>query len=275
MVAGIAHEINNPVGFVYGNIGPAGEYIQDLLQLVNLYQQQYPEPTPPIRDYIDEIDLEFLVEDLPNLLASMKMGAERIRDIVLSLRTFSRLDEAKAKRVNLHEGLDATLLILQHRLKERPDRKGIAVVKKYGNLPHIECYPGQLNQVFMNILANAIDALESSGIGCDTQKTSTPHSSPQIQICTEVVEETTSVPHSQSVVIRIIDNGPGMTERVRQRLFDPFFTTKPIGQGTGLGLSISYQIVVGAHNGQLQCISAPQEGTEFVIQIPVVQSGWE
>ncbi len=275
MVAGIAHEINNPVGFVYSNINPAGEYIQELLQLVNLYQQHYPEPTPPIRNYIEEIDLEFLVEDLPNLLASMKMGAERVRDIVLSLRTFSRLDKAKAKRVNLHEGLDATLLILQHRLKEKPNRRAIAIIKKYGTLPPIECYPGQLNQVFMNILVNAIDALESAESSSNTRETSISPPPPQIQICTEVIGETTAALNNQSVAVRIIDNGTGMTERVRQQLFDPFFTTKPVGQGTGLGLSISYQIVVGAHNGQLKCISAPGKGTEFVIEIPVVQSNWQ
>jgi signal transduction histidine kinase len=274
MVAGIAHEINNPVSFVYGNIPPAREYIQDLLELLNLYQQYYPVPVPAIQEYIAAIDLDFLINDLPKLLASMKVGAERIRDIVGSLRTFSRLDEAEMKRVNIHEGLDTTLLILQHRLKEKPERPAIQVIKKYGTLPPVECYPGQLNQVFMNILANAIDALESKRVSSELVETEklTPDASPCIQIYTEVVESSEFAQGSKSVLIRIIDNGPGMTERVRLLLFDPFFTTKPVGQGTGLGLSISYQIIVAKHGGQLRCVSAPGQGTEFIIQIPILQS---
>jgi len=273
MVAGIAHEINNPVSFVYGNIPPAREYIEDLLELLNLYQQYYPVPVPAIQEYIAAIDLDFLINDLPKLLASMKVGAERIRDIVGSLRTFSRLDEAEMKRVNIHEGLDTTLLILQHRLKEKPERPAIQVIKKYGTLPPIECYPGQLNQVFMNILANAIDALESKRVSSELVETEklTPDASPCIQIYTEVVESSEFAQGSKSVLIRIIDNGPGMTERVRLLLFDPFFTTKPVGQGTGLGLSISYQIIVAKHGGQLRCVSAPGQGTEFIIQIPILQ----
>ena len=273
MVAGIAHEINNPVSFVYGNIPPAREYIEDLLELLNLYQQYYPVPVPAIQEYIAAIDLDFLINDLPKLLASMKVGAERIRDIVGSLRTFSRLDEAEMKRVNIHEGLDTTLLILQHRLKEKPERPAIQVIKKYGTLPPVECYPGQLNQVFMNILANAIDALESKRVSSELVETEklTPDASPCIQIYTEVVESSEFAQGSKSVLIRIIDNGPGMTERVRLLLFDPFFTTKPVGQGTGLGLSISYQIIVAKHGGQLRCVSAPGQGTEFIIQIPILQ----
>jgi signal transduction histidine kinase len=275
MVAGIAHEINNPVCFVYGNLAPAGEYIQELLEVVNLYRQHYPVPVPAIQDYTDAIDLDFVVEDLPHLLESMKVGAERIRDIVATLRTFSRLDEAQMKEVNIHEGLDSTLLILQHRLKEKPGRKAVEVIKKYGNLPLVECYSGQLNQVFTNILANAIDALEpervsSEQVEVESEKL-TPHPSPRIEIYTEVVEGSESTEDSKSVVIRIKDNGAGMTERVQLLLFDPFFTTKPVGQGTGLGLSISYQIVVAEHGGQLRCVSAPREGTEFIIQIPIVQ----
>ncbi|HEY9708318.1 MAG TPA: ATP-binding protein [Oculatellaceae cyanobacterium] len=273
MVAGIAHEINNPVGFVYGNLTPAREYIQDLLEVIHLYRQHYPVPAPAIQEYIDDIDLDFLVEDLPQLLESMKVGAERIRDIVATLRTFSRLDQAKMKPVNIHEGLDTTLQILQHRLKKKPGHQEIEVIKKYGNLPLVECYAGQLNQVFMNILANAIDALESQRVsseevGCEQL---TPQPSPCIQICTEVADTSVSTEDSKSVIIRITDNGPGMTERVKHLLFDPFFTTKPVGQGTGLGLSISYQIVVAEHGGQLQCESAPGQGTEFMIQIPIVQ----
>jgi PAS domain S-box-containing protein len=268
MVAGIAHEINNPVCFVYGNLTPAGEYIEELLEVINLYRQHYPIPVPEIQDYIETVDLDFLMEDLPELLASMKVGAERIRDIVATLRTFSRLDQAEMKRVNLHEGLDSTLVILQHRLKGKLGLPAIEVIKKYGSLPVVECYAGQINQVFMNILANAIDALESKRL---TNEPLTAPFSPCIEICTEVVDTSEVTEDSMSVVIRIKDNGSGMTERVKHMLFDPFFTTKPVGQGTGLGLSISYQIVVAEHGGQLECVSAPGQGTEFIIQIPVVQ----
>lgn len=273
MVAGIAHEINNPVSFVYGNITPASEYIEHLLELVNLYRQHYPKPVPVIEEYAQTIDLDFLIEDLPKLLESMKVGAERIRDIVASLRTFSRIDQTEMTRVNIHEGLDTTLQILQHRLKEKPRRPSIDIIKKYGAIPPVECYSGQLNQVFMNILANAIDALESMRVSSEQVESELfkTHLSPQIQICTELLEARESTLGSPSVVIRIIDNGPGMTERVRLLLFDPFFTTKPVGQGTGLGLSISYQIIVAKHGGQLRCISAPGKGTEFIIEIPIRQ----
>ena len=274
MVAGIAHEINNPVCFVYGNLAPAGEYIEELLELINLYRQHYPVPVPAIQEYAEEIDLDFLVEDLPDLLVSMKVGAERIRDIVTTLRTFSRTEQAEMKQVNIHEGLDTTLQILQHRLKEKPGRPAIEVIKNYGTLPLIECYGGQLNQVFMNILANAIDALESQRVSSEQlgSEMLTSQPSPRIQICTEVVGSSELTEDSKRVIIRIRDNGPGMTERVKHMLFDPFFTTKPVGQGTGLGLSISYQIVVAGHGGQLECVSVSGQGTEFIIQIPIVQS---
>jgi signal transduction histidine kinase len=203
----------------------------------------------------------------------MKVGAERIRDIVVTLRTFSRVDELEMQRVNLHEGIDSTLLILQHRLKEKPGHPGIKVIKNYGILPPVECYAGQLNQVFMNILANAIDALEFKRVSSEQVESETwsTHPSPRIEICTELVDSSESTQDSKSVVIRIIDNGSGMTERVRLLLFDPFFTTKPVGQGTGLGLSISYQIVVAKHGGKLRCVSAPGQGTEFIIELPVLQ----
>jgi signal transduction histidine kinase len=273
MVAGIAHEINNPVSFVYGNIAPASEYIQELLELISLYRQHYPNPIPAIQEYTETIELDFIVEDLLNLLTSMKVGAERIRDIVVTLRTFSRVDELEMQRVNLHEGIDSTLLILQHRLKEKPGHPGIKVIKNYGILPPVECYAGQLNQVFMNILANAIDALEFKRVSSEQVESETwsAHPSPRIEICTELVDSSESTQDSKSVVIRIIDNGSGMTERVRLLLFDPFFTTKPVGQGTGLGLSISYQIVVAKHGGKLRCVSAPGQGTEFIIELPVLQ----
>ncbi|HEY9666814.1 MAG TPA: GAF domain-containing protein, partial [Coleofasciculaceae cyanobacterium] len=217
MVAGIAHEINNPVSFVCGNLAPAEDYFNQLLELINLYRQHYPNPVPEIQEYTDEMDLEFVMDDLPNLLDSMTVGAERIRDIVMSLRTFSRLDEAEMKRVNIHEGLETTLLILQHRLKEKPGRPAIEVIKNYGILPPVECYSGQLNQVFMNILVNAIDALESKRISSeqvDSEKL-VVQPSPRIKIYTELANTDELNSDSQSVIIRIIDNGPGMTDRVR------------------------------------------------------------
>ncbi len=221
MVAGVAHEINNPVNFIYGNLEYANNYVQDLLSLVHLYQQHYPNPDQAILNQIAEIELDFLTEDLPKVMCSMKLGAERICAIVLSLRNFSRLDEAEIKYVNIHSGIDSTLLILNSQLKQ-----GIEVVQYYGNLPLVECYPAQLNQVFMNILTNAIDALQ----------TQPKRPSKQIVIQTSMVE------HNQ-VKVKIRDNGPGIPEQIIGKLFDPFFTTKPVGKGTGLGLSISYQII--------------------------------
>ncbi len=276
MVAGVAHEINNPVSFIHGNLPYATEYVQGLLRLVQLYQQQYPHPGEAIQMQAEAIDLNFLLDDLPKLMASMHLGAERIRQIVLSLRSFSRLDEAEMKPVDLHEGIDSTLLILQNRLRPQggsrkrgtvAEHPGILVIKEYGDLPRVDCYAGQLNQVFMNILSNAIDALEedSGGRVQDASPEDSPESSPQIRIRTEVI-------NSDWVGIRIADNGPGMTESVRQKLFDPFFTTKPVGKGTGLGLSISYKIVVEKHGGRLNCVSVPGQGTEFIIEIPIRQA---
>ncbi|HEY9751195.1 MAG TPA: PAS domain S-box protein [Allocoleopsis sp.] len=256
LVAGVAHEINNPVSFIYGNVKYADEYIQTVLHLLTLYQQQCPHPSGELEAALAGIDLNFLIADLQKLLQSMKVGAERIREIVLSLRNFSRLDEAEMKAVNIHEGLDNTLLILKNRFKANANQPEITVLRDYGELPLVECYAGQLNQVFMNILSNAIDALETT---CQKQ---THQCQPgTIHICT-------TVQPNNWVVIRIADNGPGMSEAVQRRLFDPFFTTKPVGQGVGLGLSISYQIVVEKHGGYLKCHSIPGQGTEFVIEIP-------
>ena len=256
IVAGVAHEINNPVSFIYGNLKYANRYARDLLELLQVYQQQYPDPGPEIEAIAEDIELDFLVEDLPNLMKSMKSGAERIRQIVLSLRNFSRLDESEFKSADIHEGLESTLLILQHRLNETTENPKIQVIKEYGDLPQVSCYPGELNQVFVNILSNAIDALEES-----SSEKSGQSKDRTILIRTERREE--------KVAIRIADNGPGIPEELQQRLFDPFFTTKPVGKGTGLGLSISYQIVVEKHGGQLTCISTPDLGTEFVIAIPL------
>ena len=257
LVAGVAHEINNPVGFIYGNLSPATEYVSDLLNLIEMYQEHYPEPVEEIEEELEAIELDFLVEDLQKLLNSMKVGAERIRDIVLSLRNFSRLDESDMKPVDIHEGIDSTLLILHTRIKEKSETRGIEIVKEYGKLPQVACYASQLNQVFMNIIVNAIDALQNN-----RDKEHKVNESPTLTIRTETTD-------SDTVKISIADNGNGMTEEVRSKIFDPFYTTKPVGSGTGLGLSISYSVVVEKHGGSLVCNSAPGEGAEFVIEIPV------
>ncbi|MCC3489872.1 MAG: PAS domain S-box protein [Microcoleus sp. PH2017_25_DOB_D_A] len=267
MVAGVAHEINNPVSFIYGNISYASQYMRDLLQLVELYQTHYPQPQVEVQEYIENIDLEFLKEDLLKIFSSMKMGADRIREIVLSLRNFSRLDDSVKQPANLHEGIDNTLLILHNKLRARSEYPEIKVIKDYGKVPLIECYPGQLNQVFMNLLSNSIDALEDAW---KQKKRSSPRASltgsgnwkPTISIHTEALNE-------NIICIRIADNAIGMTEDVRHQLFDPFFTTKPMGKGTGLGLAISYRIVVEKHGGTLICHSVLGEGTEFAIELPL------
>jgi PAS domain S-box-containing protein len=289
LVAGVAHEINNPINFISANLSYASEYTQDILGLLQLYQQQYPNPTPEISEEIAEIELDFLIEDLTKLLNSMKVGAQRICEIVRSLRIFSRLAEAEMKAVDIHEGLDSTLVILQHRLKAQSGHPGIEVIKEYGNLPKVECYAGQLNQVFMNLLTNAIDAIdeqnrtrEALAKRDEVQLSRSPKELPkdrespeQIQANPSTIRVRTEVLDNHQVAIRIADNGLGMTEGVKARLFDPFFTTKPVGVGTGLGLSISYQIVVEKHGGQLYCFSEMGKGTEFVIQIPLHQGGKE
>jgi two-component system, NtrC family, sensor kinase len=261
MIAGIAHEINNPVGFIYGNLEHAQAYLQDLFELIYLYQQQYPDPSDTIQKKLKEIDLDFIQSDSKELFQSMRVGSERIKEVVLSLRNFSRLDEAELKSVNLHEGIDNTLMILQHRLKATEERPAIEVVKQYGDLPLVECYAGKVNQVFMNLIANAIDALEESNQN---------RSFEEIATCPNIIWIRTSPLTSKNQVrITIADNGSGISEAARSHLFDPFFTTKLVGKGTGLGLSISYQVVTEKHGGRLWCDSTPGKATQFVIELPV------
>ncbi|MBC1220408.1 hybrid sensor histidine kinase/response regulator [Nostoc sp. UCD121] len=304
LVAGLAHEINNPISFIYGNLQYAGQYVQDLVNLIEVYQQEYPKPTPKIQQISQDVDLNFVINDLQNLIGAMYRGSDRIREIVVALQHFSRHDEAEMKRVNIHEDIENTLVMLQHRLREATDRPAIIVVKDYGNLPLVTCYASELNQVFMHLLNNAIDAIEEgmekvvpplgirsngeSGVGNqsftqmpfdgsrsnwgDTPvptlgETSNPQwlfTTPQIRIHTEMTDLNT-------IKIAIADSGPGIEESVRSRLFDPFFTTKPVGKGSGLGLSISYQIIVQKHRGNITCTSSVGQGAEFAIEIPIEQ----
>ncbi|MCT7983855.1 response regulator [Laspinema sp. A4] len=261
LVAGVAHEINNPVNFIYGNLTYAHNYTQDLIEIVELYQQHYPAPIPEIEEAMESTELPFLKEDLPKILDSMQVGAERIREIVLSLRHFSRHEGFHMKRVNLHQGLDSTLMILNNRLKAKSDRPEIEVIREYdSHLPEVECYGGELNQVFMNIIANAIDAVDEWN---DTRTL------PQMKAHPTRIVIRTEVSGKNQVTIRISDNGPGMSEAVRGCIFNPFFTTKPPGKGTGIGLSITWQIVVEKHKGNLRCTSAPNQGTIFEVEIPI------
>ena len=260
MMAGIAHEVNNPVNFIHGNLEPAKVYVRELIGLVDLYQKNYPHPPEDILDYMDEIDIEFLQEDLFKLLDSLKMGSSRIRKLVLSLRNFSRLDEIEKKVVDIHEGIDSTLVILSHRLKAIADRPAIPIIKHYGLLPPVECYPSQLNQVFMNLLANALDALEE-------QHRKRPSEAPALS--PDMIKIQTDMTDDGFVTISITDNGPGIDDESMAKLFDPFFTTKAVGKGTGLGLAISHQIIVEKHRGRLSCQSTLGRGTTFRIEIPL------
>jgi signal transduction histidine kinase len=258
MVAGIAHEINNPINFIASNIDPLREYMDGIIKILHLYQQECLTPSLMLTDAIEDLDLDFALEDIAKILDSFTLGAERIRAISTSLRTFSRADHETQILADLHEGLDSTLMILQHRLKGKGDRPHIEVLKSYGALPPLLCYPGQMNQVFMNLLSNAIDALDEAVI-----QDKLVDQFPKIQI-------TTQTTHDQQAVIQIADNGIGISEAVVQRLFEPLFTTKPVGKGTGLGLAIAHQIVVEKHHGTLKVNSQAEQGAAFIIQIPIV-----
>ncbi len=258
LVAGVAHEINNPVSFIHANLSYAENYINDLLELIRFCQDEG--LSDSMQNKVEVLDIEFIKEDLPKLLGSLKVGTDRICEIVKSLRTFSRLDEAEFKSINIHDGLDSTLMILKHRLKGKRS-SGIAVVQDYGDLPLIKCYAGQLNQVFMNLLANAIDALEER----DSQRTAQEMLDDPSQITIQTRWSGTGIR------IAIADNGSGIPLAVQSRIFDPFFTTKPVGKGTGMGLSISHQIITEKHGGKLECFSTPGQGTVFMIQIPQPQ----
>jgi signal transduction histidine kinase len=257
LVAGVCHELNNPMSFIVGNLNPANAYVEMLLKVVSSYQHAYPEPTPAIAAMLQDADLDFVAADLKSIMQSMRVGGDRIGTIISALRNFSRLGEAELKAIDIHEGLESTVLLLGHRLVNKPDLPAIAVMRDYAQLPLVTCYVGELNQVFLNLLNNAIDALE-----VQAAQPSTLNSSPTLLLSTELTDE-------QTITIRVKDNGIGIPETIGMRLFEPFFTTKPVGQGMGLGLAVSYQIIVERHNGHLSYRSTPDQGTEFIIQIPI------
>lgn len=260
LVAGIGHEINNPIGFIVGNLSHIKEYSHSLLRLIDLQQKKLPEINSEIAELIEKIDLEYIVEDLPNLLQSMQQGIIRLQEISLSLRTFARADISSKVAFQVHEGIDSTLMLLKHRLKANSERPEIQVIKKYSYLDPVQCYPGQLNQVFMNLIANAIDAFDQCHLSGNCQESN------KFPIITLI---TSTDAQEDSIRIHIKDNGSGIAPEIQARIFDPSFTTKPVGKGTGLGLAISYQIIVDKHQGKIQCLSSPGEGTEFIITLPL------
>lgn len=265
LVAGVCHEINNPISFITGNLNPARDYIQTLLDLVHAYQHEYPNPSPKIQTILDTADLDFIADDLQNIVKSMRGGASRIHKLVLALRMFARLGESDVKAANLHEGLDSTVLLLQNRLVRQPNRPAIEIVKEYSNLPLVTCYVSELNQVFLNLLNNAIDALDLKFSSRDSNSQAGLDQAnllPAIRICTEFTAD-------QTIRVAIKDNGSGVSDAIGAHVFEPFFTTKPIGKGMGLGLAISHQIVVETHRGNLSYCSKDDEGSAFLIEIPL------
>jgi len=263
LVAGIAHEVNNPVSFIYGNLEYVSEYLQNLVSLVEVYQQEYPHYNERIKKIEKDIELDFLINDSQLLMGAMHRGAERIRSIVVALQNFSRHDEAFYKRVDIHQGIESTLLMLQHQFRKTINRNAIEIIKKYGDLPPITCYPSELNQVFMHLLNNAVDTLDEQAENFQAKnKAADFKNTHTISISTETIE------CGSTARISIADNGMGIPEKIRKCIFDPFFTTKPVGKGSGLGLSICYQIIVQKHSGKIICNSTPRKGTEFIIELP-------
>ncbi|WP_353932140.1 ATP-binding protein [Okeanomitos corallinicola TIOX110] len=271
IVAGVAHEINNPVNFINGNIPHLEQYIKTLLNFVEKYREYYPDTAPELQYLRKIMHIDFIVEDINKILTSMKFGTHRIQSIVKLLRNFSRLDEAESKKVDIHEGIDSTLMMLSHRLQGRHYQyPEIHVIKEYGELPKITCYPSKLNQVFMNIINNSIDAIEDlviSGHWLKSRLQKTGNVTEKIQPPTICI--TTKLIDNNWIEINIIDNGLGIEPELQNQIFNPFFTTKPVGKGTGLGLAISYQVIVEEHDGYLTCQSIPQKETKFTIKIPV------
>jgi two-component system, NtrC family, sensor kinase len=263
LVAGIAHEINNPITFIYSNLTHVQTYAGDLIELLQLYQKELVAPSEEIVQKQQDMDVEFVLDDLLKIVSSMRTGSDRIRQIILSVQDFSRTDRSGWQLFDVSDGLENTLLLLQHRLPAQEGRRDIKVVKEYGNLPQVECYAGQLNQAFLNIINNAIDALDLWAK--ESENSENRQLKPLISIRTQVVE-------GGRIAIEIADNGPGMSEEIAARIFEPFFSTKPAGEGSGLGLTVSYEIVVQQHKGELKCFSEPGKGTEFRIEIPLRHS---
>jgi signal transduction histidine kinase len=266
LIAGVAHEINNPISCIVGNIEITQEYFQDLIGVLELYRQQFPQPGAALESCLETIDVDYLRQDLPKLIHAMQDSSERIKAISRSLRTFSRTDTDQPQLFDLHEGLDSTLMILRHRLNLASPHPAIAVVKQYGDLPLISCFPGPLNQVFMNLLANAIEAIEDGLTGLE------PNPTPQKQTIQPMITLTTGVKTmgaTRWATVAIADQGPGIPESVRQHIFEHLFTTKPAGKGTGLGLAIAQQIIVQQHRGTLQVDSEPGQGTVFTLCLPM------
>ncbi|NEO83423.1 MAG: hypothetical protein F6J87_04060 [Spirulina sp. SIO3F2] len=263
LVAGIAHEINNPMNFIHGNLTHLEDAAQKLLEATHFLLAKYPNLPADVEEKLEDLEFEYIEEDLPKIISSMQVGSKRIREIVLSLRNFSRLDESELKPINIHEGLDSTLLLLQNRVKPRPENPGVKIIKAYGDISQVECYASQLNQVFMNLLVNALDALDEHNADCSFQ---------DLELNPATITITTEVTQQNTIVIKIADNGPGIPPDIHRKLFDPFFTTKPVGKGTGMGLSISQQIVHENHKGKLFCNTQLGIGTEFVIELPLRQT---